>query len=185
MVDSLETRFSDLYQMQDFTDFTVNGQPAGLYKTAGTFSYARFYGAGHEVPAYEWTEVEKGAVRSSLLLLKGVLNFSRSDGCMIRLHCRCLSRSCRGRACSVRERIGWCSHFKILYFYVVVSMFRQFRSVFLPSLRLFLCIVLYCHNVLLPLSLLVEGKQSTEMGTNKWKVIGPHNAELSLATRSG
>lgn len=55
--------------MQDFTDFTVNGQPAGLYKTAGTFSYVRFYGAGHEVPAYEWTEVEKGAVRSSVLFI--------------------------------------------------------------------------------------------------------------------
>lgn len=69
MIDSLETRFSDLYRMQDFTDFTVNGQPAGLYKTAGTFSYVRFYGAGHEVPAYEWTDVEKGAVCTSILLI--------------------------------------------------------------------------------------------------------------------
>jgi carboxypeptidase C (cathepsin A) len=66
MIDSLETRFADLYRMQDFTDFTVNGQPAGMYKTAGTFSYVRFYGAGHEVPAYEWTDVERGAVRSSV-----------------------------------------------------------------------------------------------------------------------
>lgn len=69
MIDSLETRFSDLYRMQDFTDFNVNGQPAGLYKTAGTFSYVRFYGAGHEVPAYEWTDVEKGAVCTSILLI--------------------------------------------------------------------------------------------------------------------
>lgn len=69
MIDSLETRFSDLYRMQDFADFSVNGQPAGMYKTAGTFTYVRFFGAGHEVPAYEWTDVERGAVRASLLFI--------------------------------------------------------------------------------------------------------------------
>lgn len=66
MVGSLETRFSDLYRVQNFTEFAVNGKPAGMYKNAGTFSYVRFYGAGHEVPAYEWADVERGAVRPTL-----------------------------------------------------------------------------------------------------------------------
>jgi hypothetical protein len=53
MVDALDTQFSSLYKTQDFSDFTVGGQSAGLYKNAGTFSYIRFFGAGHEVPAYK------------------------------------------------------------------------------------------------------------------------------------
>jgi len=31
----------------------VDGQVTGQYKNAGTFSYVRIYGAGHEVPAYK------------------------------------------------------------------------------------------------------------------------------------
>ena len=31
----------------------MNGQVTGQYKNAGTFSYLRIYGAGHEVPAYK------------------------------------------------------------------------------------------------------------------------------------
>lgn len=72
MVDSLQTEFSDLYRTQDFTELTVNGQPAGKYKNAGTFSYVRFYGAGHEVPAYEWTDVERGAVSGLLAVFASV-----------------------------------------------------------------------------------------------------------------
>ncbi|KAI0757297.1 serine carboxypeptidase [Daedaleopsis nitida] len=52
MVDALQTKFSDEYAKQDFTPFNVGGQVAGQYKNAGTFSYVRIYGAGHEVPAY-------------------------------------------------------------------------------------------------------------------------------------
>lgn len=62
MVDSLETRFSEMYKAQDFSEFDVLGEPGGQYKNAGTFSYVRIYGAGHEVPAYEWMDVARGAV---------------------------------------------------------------------------------------------------------------------------
>ena len=50
---SLDTSFSSEFAEQEFTTYTVNGEAAGLYKNAGTFSYLRVYGAGHEVPAYK------------------------------------------------------------------------------------------------------------------------------------
>jgi carboxypeptidase C (cathepsin A) len=53
--------FSSLYAEQDFANYTVDGELAGLYKNAGTFSYLRVYGAGHEVPAYMWRDVPRGA----------------------------------------------------------------------------------------------------------------------------
>ncbi|KAG6826956.1 hypothetical protein H0H92_013769 [Tricholoma furcatifolium] len=53
MVNALNTTFTPLFQQQQFATFTVAGQAAGLYKNAGTFSYVRIYGAGHEVPAYK------------------------------------------------------------------------------------------------------------------------------------
>ncbi|KAI0352787.1 serine carboxypeptidase [Trametes cingulata] len=52
MVNALQTKFSAEYAKQQFANFTVRGQPAGLFKNAGTFSYVRIFGAGHEVPAY-------------------------------------------------------------------------------------------------------------------------------------
>ncbi|OSD05930.1 serine carboxypeptidase [Trametes coccinea BRFM310] len=52
MVAALQTKFSSEFAKQDFANFTVAGQSAGLYKNAGTFSYVRIFGAGHEVPAY-------------------------------------------------------------------------------------------------------------------------------------
>ena len=52
MVNALNTEFSDLYAQQSFAPYTVAGQTTGEYKNAGTFSYVRIYGAGHEVPAY-------------------------------------------------------------------------------------------------------------------------------------
>ncbi|KAI0000651.1 serine carboxypeptidase [Russula compacta] len=61
MVASLKTQFSSLFAKQQFASFTVNKKPAGLYKNAGTFSYLRVFGAGHEVPAYEWRGVPRGA----------------------------------------------------------------------------------------------------------------------------
>jgi hypothetical protein len=60
-VASLNTKFSYLFKTQKFANFTIDGVSAGLYKNAGTFSYVRFYGAGHEVPAYEWPGVPRGA----------------------------------------------------------------------------------------------------------------------------
>ncbi|KAF8646648.1 hypothetical protein AX16_007146 [Volvariella volvacea WC 439] len=53
MVDALNTKFSAIYRQQPWTTYRVAGQSAGQYKNAGTFSYLRVYGAGHEVPAYK------------------------------------------------------------------------------------------------------------------------------------
>ncbi len=53
MNDALNTKFSSVYKAQSFSNFNVRGQAAGLYKNAGTFSYLRFFGSGHEVPAYK------------------------------------------------------------------------------------------------------------------------------------
>jgi hypothetical protein len=60
-VSSLNTKFSAQFASQSFATYTVNGKAAGLYKNAGTFSYLRVFGAGHEVPAYEWQGVPRGA----------------------------------------------------------------------------------------------------------------------------
>uniref|UniRef100_A0A0W0F6L1 Carboxypeptidase n=1 Tax=Moniliophthora roreri TaxID=221103 RepID=A0A0W0F6L1_MONRR len=52
MVDALQTKFTSVYAQQTFQPYTVNGELTGQFKNAGTFSYLRIYGAGHEVPAY-------------------------------------------------------------------------------------------------------------------------------------
>ncbi|KAJ7935823.1 alpha/beta-hydrolase [Mycena leptocephala] len=53
MTTTLKTKFSAEFSQQEFAPYMVNGQLAGQFKTAGTFSYVRIYGAGHEVPAYQ------------------------------------------------------------------------------------------------------------------------------------
>ncbi|KAJ7776290.1 serine carboxypeptidase [Mycena metata] len=53
MVGQLNTNSSAEFNQQEFAPYLVNGQLAGQFKTAGTFSYVRVYGAGHEVPAYK------------------------------------------------------------------------------------------------------------------------------------
>jgi len=60
-VASLNTKFSALFAQQTFSTYNVKGKPAGIYKNAGTFSYLRVTGAGHEVPAYLWRGVRRGA----------------------------------------------------------------------------------------------------------------------------
>jgi carboxypeptidase C (cathepsin A) len=60
MVNGLQTKFTSTYHAQQFSSFNVRGQAAGLYKNAGTFSYARFFGAGHEVPAYQFGTLARG-----------------------------------------------------------------------------------------------------------------------------
>lgn len=52
-VDALDTQFTEVYKHQTFKPYSVDGQVTGQYKNAGTFSYLRIYGAGHEVPAYK------------------------------------------------------------------------------------------------------------------------------------
>lgn len=66
MVDALETQFSSLYKSQNFSTFMVRGQSAGVYKNAGTFSYVRFFGAGHEVPAYKWGTLGVGEAAAQM-----------------------------------------------------------------------------------------------------------------------
>jgi carboxypeptidase C (cathepsin A) len=56
-VDGFQTKFSEEYAQQEFAKFTVNGTETGQFKNAGTFSYLRVYGAGHEVPAYTVREL--------------------------------------------------------------------------------------------------------------------------------
>ena len=51
-MDIMETRFSDEYAAQEYESYTVHGEETGLFKNAGTLSYLRIFGAGHEVPAY-------------------------------------------------------------------------------------------------------------------------------------
>ncbi|KAJ7149719.1 serine carboxypeptidase [Mycena filopes] len=53
MIASLNTKFSAQFNTQVFAPYKVNGLLAGQFKNAGTFSYVRIYGAGHEVPAYK------------------------------------------------------------------------------------------------------------------------------------
>ncbi|KAJ7089473.1 serine carboxypeptidase [Mycena epipterygia] len=53
MIASMNTTFSAKFNEQAFTPYKVNGLLAGQFKTAGTLSYVRIYGSGHEVPAYK------------------------------------------------------------------------------------------------------------------------------------
>ncbi|KAF7342668.1 Carboxypeptidase [Mycena sanguinolenta] len=57
---SMNTKFSAQFNQQVFAPYKVNGLLAGQFKTAGTFSYVRIYGAGHEVPAYKNGSLEVG-----------------------------------------------------------------------------------------------------------------------------
>ncbi|RDX57218.1 serine carboxypeptidase [Lentinus brumalis] len=57
---SMQTKFSSEWAQQDFSNFTVHGEPAGLFKNAGTLSYLRIFGAGHEVPAYKFGNLGTG-----------------------------------------------------------------------------------------------------------------------------
>ncbi|EIM82394.1 serine carboxypeptidase [Stereum hirsutum FP-91666 SS1] len=59
-IDALQTSTSSLWASQSFANYTVNGTVAGLYKNADNFSYIRFYGSGHEVPAYEYGDLARG-----------------------------------------------------------------------------------------------------------------------------
>ncbi|KLO19457.1 serine carboxypeptidase [Schizopora paradoxa] len=60
MVNNLQTEFSSTYQQEAFQTYTVEGHSAGMFKNAGTFSYIRVFGAGHEVPAYNFTGLATG-----------------------------------------------------------------------------------------------------------------------------
>ncbi|PPQ79774.1 hypothetical protein CVT24_010109 [Panaeolus cyanescens] len=68
MVDALNTQFTATYKQQPWSTYTVEGQAAGQYKNAGTFSYMRVYGAGHEVPAYKYGKLAYGQAASQMFL---------------------------------------------------------------------------------------------------------------------
>ena len=54
-------KFTDEWAQQEFANFSVKGANAGLFKNAGTLSYVRLFGGGHQAPAYDWPGVERGA----------------------------------------------------------------------------------------------------------------------------
>ncbi|KAF9047503.1 serine carboxypeptidase [Panaeolus papilionaceus] len=66
MVDALNTQFTTMYKQQTFQPYTVAGQTAGQYKNAGSFSYVRFFGAGHEVPAYKYGSLAYGQAAAQM-----------------------------------------------------------------------------------------------------------------------
>lgn len=52
LVTSLNTNFSNSINTQNLSNWVVDGELAGVYKTSESFSYLRVFQAGHEVPAY-------------------------------------------------------------------------------------------------------------------------------------
>jgi carboxypeptidase C (cathepsin A) len=66
MVNGLQTQFSATYKTQAFQNFNIRGQSAGIYKNAGSLSYVRFYGAGHEVPAYQYGSLGRGEAAAQM-----------------------------------------------------------------------------------------------------------------------
>jgi carboxypeptidase C (cathepsin A) len=66
MVDALNTQFTSLYKQQQFQTYKVAGETAGQFKNAGTFSYVRIYGAGHEVPAYKFGNLAYGQAAAQM-----------------------------------------------------------------------------------------------------------------------
>ncbi|KAF4577502.1 hypothetical protein EYR40_003042 [Pleurotus pulmonarius] len=74
MVDALQTKFTSLYKQQTFQPFAVGGKTTGQFKNAGTFSYLRIYGAGHEVPAYKFGGLPAG--QAALQFFTQIMNNS-------------------------------------------------------------------------------------------------------------
>ncbi|KAI0945073.1 hypothetical protein AcV7_001704 [Taiwanofungus camphoratus] len=72
MLDMLQTQLSSEYAAQEFSNWTVAGQSAGIYRNAGTLSYVRVFGAGHEVPAYQYGNLSRG--EAALQIFKQILN---------------------------------------------------------------------------------------------------------------
>ncbi|CCM01217.1 uncharacterized protein FIBRA_03265 [Fibroporia radiculosa] len=72
MVNNLQTKFTKEYAEQEFTNWTVHGESAGIYKNAGTFSYVRIFGAGHEVAAYGYRSLSRG--EAALQMFSQIMN---------------------------------------------------------------------------------------------------------------
>ncbi|KAI0651568.1 alpha/beta-hydrolase [Trametes meyenii] len=78
MVAALQTKFSKEFAKQEFANYTVNGQVTGLYKNAGTFSYVRIFGAGHEVPSYRHGSLAFG--QAAYQMFTQIMNSSPTGG---------------------------------------------------------------------------------------------------------
>lgn len=50
--ESIEFSGAAEFRSKEEADYTVDGKPAGKYKTVDNLSWLRVYGAGHEVPYY-------------------------------------------------------------------------------------------------------------------------------------
>jgi hypothetical protein len=68
-VDASATQFSATCAGQAFVPYTFRGKAAGQYRNAGTFSFIRVYGAGHEVPAYTIGSPGVGEAALQMLLI--------------------------------------------------------------------------------------------------------------------
>ncbi|KAF9475477.1 serine carboxypeptidase [Pholiota conissans] len=66
MIANLNTKFSSEYNNQKFQDYKVAGEVAGQFKQAGNFTYIRVFGAGHEVPAYKFGNLDYGQAASQM-----------------------------------------------------------------------------------------------------------------------
>ncbi|CAA7266090.1 unnamed protein product [Cyclocybe aegerita] len=66
MIDTLNFTSASDYHAQNYTTYTVENQTAGVYKSAGTFTYLRVYGVGHEVPAYKFENLDYGEASSQM-----------------------------------------------------------------------------------------------------------------------
>ncbi|KAH9480109.1 Carboxypeptidase S1 [Psilocybe cubensis] len=66
MVNNLKTIWSPIYKTQKFKPYSVHGTQTGIYKNAGKFSYVRIFGAGHEVPAYKFGNLDYGEAAAQM-----------------------------------------------------------------------------------------------------------------------
>ncbi|KAI0341285.1 serine carboxypeptidase [Trametopsis cervina] len=66
MVSNIQTSVTSSLNQTPLASWTVAGQAAGLFKNAGTFSFVRIFGAGHEVPAYTHGTLKYGQAASQM-----------------------------------------------------------------------------------------------------------------------
>ncbi|KAJ7635296.1 Alpha/Beta hydrolase protein [Roridomyces roridus] len=66
MFPAMANKHAAPFNSQPLSNYTVKGQPAGLYKTCDLLSYVRVFGAGHEVPAYGGPGLDVGEVAFQL-----------------------------------------------------------------------------------------------------------------------
>ncbi|TFK22928.1 serine carboxypeptidase [Coprinopsis marcescibilis] len=74
MLNAMNTNFTSIWKQQSFSTYNVRGQEAGLFKNAGPMSYLRIYGAGHEVPAYKYKNLDYGEASLQMFLQVAISN---------------------------------------------------------------------------------------------------------------